>query len=71
MRTWSGCGSACWTGRPLAKGEAGPRRHPQVVRRVEGGDPRYERCSGLVRPYDEAFYLVSPLGRIRTREPAV
>ena len=30
-----------WTGRPLAKGEPDHRRHPGVVRRIEGGDPRF------------------------------
>ena len=28
-----------WTGRSFAEGEAGHRRHPEVVRRLEGGDP--------------------------------
>jgi hypothetical protein len=49
------------TGRPLAEGETGLRRHPKAVRRVEGGDPRFWTLVTVPARPSEANFVASDL----------
>ena len=45
-----------WTGRPLAEGRTTTAHVPRVVRRIEGGDPRFwALVTVLVRPSEVNF----------------